>query len=309
MLQHEHFAKVRPHRHTSYASLMFMLVIVGVLLAGLSFSAQAAVPAVNPQSGSVGLSGRVPGPAPSVAATILTPRNGSVTTSSPVTIAGVCPANTFVTIEKNGVFGGVTSCLDDGTFSLQVDLFSGSNALIAQVSDALGQFGPNSPTVTVTYNAPQQKLSGDQGRPLFILSNVTVLGGSPGEKLSRSVSIVGGVAPYAVSWDFGDYATSLSSQPGDGVVAVSHAYERPGTYNVIVRVTDSLGNNAYLQLVTVVNGPTEAFGASSGNGKGSLPGTLVSAWPLYVLALVMVIFFWLGEKREVRKLRKKHLLA
>jgi hypothetical protein len=94
----------------------------------------------------------------------------------------------------------------------------------------------------------------------------------------------------------------------DGVVTAGHSYDRPGTYSVIIRVTDSLGNAAYLQVVTVVNGPVDSYGTTKGTGMGSFPGELITAWPLYVLALVMVVFFWLGERREVHKLRKRHLL-
>ncbi|HVQ43369.1 MAG TPA: PKD domain-containing protein [Candidatus Saccharimonadia bacterium] len=307
MLGNEHFGRVRPHRHTSYAGLLFGLLVSGLLLVGASLTVSAAAPAVNPQSGSVGLIGTVRGPAPSVSATILSPSDGSHTSSIPVTVSGACPAGTFVTIEKNEVFAGATVCRDDGTFSLLVDLFAGANRLVARVSDALGQFGPDSPAVTVFYDAPSlDRTAGTVGKQLFLETSQTVLGGNPGEQIARTITIVGGVGPYAVSWDFGDYATSLSSQTGEGAVTARHTYAQPGTYQVIVRVTDSLGNTAYLQVVTVVNGPVEAYGAS--HGLGALPGALVTAWPLYGLAVVMVIFFWLGERRELRKLRRRHLL-
>jgi hypothetical protein len=78
---------------------------------------------------------------------------------------------------------------------------------------------------------------------------------------------------------------------------------------VIVRVTDAQGNSALLQLVTVVNGPAESVGATNGNGRGSLGGTLIAVWPLYVLAILMVLFFWLGERREAAKLRRRNMAA
>jgi hypothetical protein len=301
MLKHKHTGKLRPHRHTSYAGLFFVLLVVGVLLLGLSFGASAATPAVNPQSGSVGLSGTVRGPAPSTAATVLTPRSGTVTTTIPVTVSGTCPAGTFVSIEKNGVFAGATTCEADGTFSLLVDLFDGLNTVVARVSDALGQFGPDSGAVTITYNAPSLALpSGGVGKQLFLDMTTTVVGGNPGTPIGRTVSIVGGVGAYAVSWDFGDDATTLVS-----VATQAHTYDRPGIYRVIVRVTDSSGNSAFLQFVTVVNGAAEALGSNGGKGLGALPGVLLTAWPLYVLAVMMVLAFWMGERREVRVLRRR----
>lgn len=303
---HEHSGKIRPHRHTSYAGLSFMLVLVGVLLLGSSWAAQAAIPAVNPQGGSVGLSGTVRGPAPTTGAVIVAPRSGSSTSTIPVTVVGTCPVGTFVSITKNGVFGGVTPCQDDGTFSLLVDLFDGANALLARVADALGQFGPDSAAVTLYYNAPSQGLaSGSIGKQLFLMTNTTVLATDPGQAVSRYATIVGGVGPYAVSWDWGDGETSLLSQALDGSVAGKHTYARAGTYRVILRVTDAQGNSAFMQVVTVVNGAIEPIGATKGNGRGALPGVLLTAWPLYGLALLMVLFFWLGERRQLHKLRRQ----
>ncbi len=306
MLQHKHTGKLKKHRHTSYAGLVFVLLISGVLLLSVSWAATAATPAVNPQTGSVGLTGTVRGPAPTTSATILNPHSGSSTTTIPVTVSGACPANTFVTIIKNGVFGGAASCEENGTFSLLVDLFDGSNTLIARVSDALGQFGPDSAPVTVFYNAPSFALpSGSIGKQLFLQMTTTIVGGSPGQSIPRTVTIVGGVGPYAVSWDYGDDANSLSSQGSEGAVTASHSYERPGIYRVIVRVTDSLGNTAFLQFITIINGEAEPLGSSRGTGLGALPGVLLTAWPLYGLAVVMVGFFWLGERRELTKLRRR----
>lgn len=309
MLKHEHFGKIRPHRHTSYAGLFFVLVTAGVVLLGMSWAAQAAVPAVNPQSGSVGLSGTVPGPPPTTAAVILSPRSGTHTTTIPVTVSGTCPTATIVQITKNNAFAGATPCQDDGTFSLLVDLFDGSNTLVAKVVDALDQAGPDSAGVLVFYDAPSAALPGGQaGKQLFLEMATTVVAANPGDQVTRTATIVGGVGPYAVSWDFGDGATSLASTAAEGEVHATHSYERPGTYRVVARVTDSLGNSAFLQFITIINGPVQAFGSSKGSGLGAIPGDLMTAWPLYGLAAIMVLFFWLGERREVRKLRKRHLL-
>jgi hypothetical protein len=310
MLTHKHFGRLRPHKHTSYAGLLFVLVLGAVLLVGYGYSVDAATPAVNPQSGSVGLQGTVTGPAPSTAATILSPSSGSSTSSIPITVSGVCPVGTFVSIEKNNVFGGAVACSDSGTFSLQMDLFDGTNSLVARVTDALGQNGPDSNPVSVYYNAPSLALPGGAiGKQLFLDMSTTIVGGNPNESISRTVTIVGGVGPYAVEWDWGDGSTTLVSQGNDGDITATHVYSRAGTYTVIVRVTDSTGNAAFLQFVTVVNGPAATFGASSGTGLGAIPGELVTAWPLYGLAAFMVGFFWLGERLEVRKLRRKHLLV
>lgn len=309
LVPHEHTAKLKSHSHTSYAGLTFVMLAVGVMLAASSWSASAAPPAVNPQSGSVGLSGTVRGPAPTTSAVITSPRTGSSTSSTPITISGTCPTQTFVSITKNGVFGGATTCQDDGTFALQVDLFEGLNALVAQVTDALGQSGPSSGAVNVTYNAASLAVPGSVGKQLFLETNTSVVGGDPQQVIGRTVNIVGGSGPYAISWDWGDNQTSLVSQAGEGNVSARHVYVKAGIYRVIVRVTDAQGASAYLQLVTVVNGPAEAVAASKGQGLGALPGHLIAAWPLYILAFLMVLFFWLGERRQIRKFQHQKVLS
>lgn len=310
MLKHKHFGQLRPHKHTSYAGLFFVLLLGGIVLLGWSLAVSAAPPAVNPQSGSIGLTGTVNGPPPTTVPTVLVPQTGTVIYSTPITISGTCPTGTFVQVTRNGVFGGNTVCQDDGTYSLLVDLFDGKNVLVARVSDALGQLGPETLGVTVIYHAPSLALpGGSEGRQLFLQSDSSIVAGSPGVALQRAVTIVGGVGPYAVSWDWGDNGTSLQSMASEGSASSSHSYERPGTYRVVVRVTDSLGNSAYMEMVTVVNGPVTTVGASRGNGLGAISGDLLAAWPLYILAAVMVVFFWLGERRELRKLRRRHQLV
>src|SRR5580700_2236124 len=117
LIHKKHTLKLRPHQHTSYASLFFMLLVAGFLLVGVSWSAMAAPPAVNPQSGSIGLTGTVPGPPPSVAAVILSPSNGTTTNTIPITVSGTCPSGTFVSVQDNNAFAGAVTCQDDGTFS------------------------------------------------------------------------------------------------------------------------------------------------------------------------------------------------
>jgi hypothetical protein len=56
----------------------------------------------------------------------------------------------LVKIFKNNVFGGSVQC-DRGNFSLQSDLFVGTNELVARVFDELDQPGPDSNIVTVTF--------------------------------------------------------------------------------------------------------------------------------------------------------------
>jgi hypothetical protein len=306
LLAHEHSFRMRPHSHTSYASLFFSLILTTTLVAGVSYGAQGAVQ--NPQQGSVGLTGRVSGPPPTQAAVITSPRDGDRTSSSPITIKGSCPNNTVVFVNKNGVLGGQASC-DAGSFSLQMDLFGGLNSLVAQVVDGLGQYGPDSSPVTITYDLVNSNASPViVGRQLFIESPATVVGGEPSTSLTRNATIVGGTAPYAVSWDWGDGTTSLATVAGEGRISASHSYASAGTYRVIVQVSDSAGNAAFIQLITVVNGPVAAVSGNS-SSKSALSGRLIWAWPGLILSIILVFVFWLGERRGRDRLIRRQRLA
>ena len=50
--------------------------------------------------------------------------------------------------------------------------------------------------------------------------------------------ITGGTEPYTISWDFGD------GSEGSDEENVVHTFEEPGTYNVVVTITDSNGETA-----------------------------------------------------------------
>lgn len=102
------------------------------------------------ESGSVGLEGKISSPPPTTPATISFPRDGAVITDLPVTVTGICPNGLLVKLFKNNVFAGAGQC-NNGSFSIQIDLFSGRNELVARVYDDLDQAGPDSNIVTVTF--------------------------------------------------------------------------------------------------------------------------------------------------------------
>lgn len=311
---HRHTGRHQPHPHTSYAGLAFILLLVGVLLAGITFPARASGPDhpdqktpevfENPTGASVGVSALVSGPAPTRGAQIFSPRTGSRFSTSPVTVSGSCPRDLIVSIFKNNVFAGSAVCSREGAFSLPVDLFDGENILIARVEDALGQRGPDSGPVTVTYASPtfQSGPGGGFGKQLFVQAPYATKGATVGEKVTWRFSILGGTAPYAVSWDWGDGKTDLEIARAEGMISRTHTYDRPGNYRVVIRVTDAAGNSAIIQVVTIVVGEsTAAIGASS---KSAGLGILL-AWPIYLFAAMLVFCFWLGERREIGVLRKK----
>ncbi len=103
-------------------------------------------------SGSIGIQGTISTAPPTRGATIAVPSNGAVFTTTPITVSGLCPSSVLVKLFANNVFVGSTFCVN-GSYSLQIDLFSGQNDLVARVYDALDQTGPDSNLVHSSPNS------------------------------------------------------------------------------------------------------------------------------------------------------------
>ncbi len=251
-------------------------------------------------TGSIGLQGTISTAPPKTGATITAPGNGATFNALPITVSGLCPKGLLVKLFSNNVFVGSVQC-DTGSYSLQVDLFSGQNDLVARVYDALDQAGPDSNTVTVTFNDANFVLYGTQ---VLLTSIYAERGAPPAQELSWPILLSGGTAPYAISVDWGDgTATDLISQPTAGGFTIKHTYKSAGIYKVIVKATDKNGDTAFLQLVGVATGAVQAS-AGGKNGSSSVR-TVVIWWPCLLMLPLIVAAFWAGRRNELFVLRKK----
>lgn len=278
--------------------LLFLLVFAGLNAGDRVAQAQTAVE--NPQSGSIGIEGKIPSAPPTRGATITTPTNGQSFSTSPITVSGLCPRGLLVKVFSNEVFVGSAPC-PSGSYSLQVDLFSGRNDLVARVFDAFDQPGPDSNIVTVTFNDPQFRPGGST--QLTLTSNYAQRGANPGQRLTWPIILNGGSGPYAISVQWGDGKTEdLISRQFPGVIDLSHVYDAAGTYRVIIKATDKDGQTAYLQLVAIANGAV-ATGAEEPDPK---PGPTRIVWaPAAISVPLIIIAFWLGRRYELAALRKR----
>ncbi|HEX8182546.1 MAG TPA: hypothetical protein VF575_03000 [Candidatus Saccharimonadales bacterium] len=260
----------------------------------------------NPQNGSVGLEGTISSPPPTRAATITTPVSGRSFTTLPVTVNGLCPQGVMVKLFSNNIFIGSVTCTN-GSYSLQVDLFSGQNELIARVFDDLDQAGPDSNIVNVTFNDAS---FGTFASRVTLSSSFAKKGANPGDALTWPIILSGGVGPYAISIDWGDgKPVTLKSVPFADTLNFDHIYDAAGVYRIIVKATDSLGSTAYLQLIGVANG---AVGSSSTNAKDDKSGstttvtkTKYSIIPSLLALPLTLSTFWLGRKYELQVLRRR----
>lgn len=314
ILPNKHSGRLIHHRHTSYVSLVVILLLMffPLFIASTSLaSAQSADP-VTTSSGGYGV---ISQPAPSQAPTIRSVNDGQTYTSAgPIEVSGSCPDDTLVKLLKNQVFAGAAVC-NDGTYTMTADLFVGANSLIARAYNSSEKVSPDSQPINVrliidgrgTASDPINPLGAPAGQ-LFLTSDRYHLGIKPGEIIKWPVSISGGQAPYAVNVSWGDGKTDLLSRGEGGKFEISHKYDKPGelrgSYKVVVNATDQLGNKTILQLVVVVGGDF-ASGALTGKSGRDISAIIRLGWQLLAVALLVVFSFWLGERREAHILKKR----
>lgn len=252
------------------------------------------------QSGSVGVEGKIGADPPKNAATISLPRDGQVFTDIPIVVNGICSGDVLIKIFKNNVFGGSVLC-QNGSYAISIDLFSGRNELVARVYDALDQAGPDSNVITVTYNDSR---SVNVNNPT-LTSNYAKRGANPKETLTWPIILSGGEGPYAVSVDWGDGTPSdLFTRNFAGTFDISHAYNRSGVYNIIIRASDKNDSVAFLQVVGIANGPLSQDETTTDGGDARTIIRIIW-WPLLISLPLLLAAFWLGRRHAVQELRRR----
>ncbi|HSW37430.1 MAG TPA: hypothetical protein VLG37_03625 [Candidatus Saccharimonadales bacterium] len=293
--------KLVPAGHTSYPLLAFVLLFLGIVLMNLTLQVRAADVVVN---------GRVPGNPPSQPAIITSPADGTHFTGIPITVQGTCPAGNIVKLYRNDTFSGAVMCDSTGHFSLQTDLFPGANVLRARIFNLGDTEGPQSAPITVYYDIPgpsgptPPENGGTTPKTLLLETNIFFRGYYVGDTVHWKLSIEGGTPPYAIAVDWGDGNSSVISRSHAGLFEIGHVYKKPGgwrgSYPIKLKASDSVGQQASLQLVVIVNNPK----AVNSIVPSGLPPAFLSilhmlrpVWSFYAVALLMTTSFWLGEKR------------
>jgi len=292
---------------TNSAQRALPILIGAFLLALFVFVTPASainqLPIPDPKPGSFGLAATKLQAAPTEGASITTPGNGSSFSTSPITVSGICPSDLLVQVYDNGVMVGSVMCVN-GSFSLQVSLFAGTNELSVTVFDNLEQAGPKSNAVTVTYNDTSFRAF---GALVTLTSSYGRRSAAAGSELSWPLQLAGGTGPYAFSIDWGDGSSAdLRSQSLAGLITILHTYKKAGIYQVNIKVTDVNGVSAFLQVIAVSNGQVDA--AATTEKPTSTTVTTKILWVPAAVALVLLApTYWLGRRSQIVSLRNKML--
>jgi len=274
-----------------------------VLMVVPSAAAITPIPNPPPAAGSYGLEATKLQPAPTTSATISTPGNGASFSTSPITVSGLCTTGLLVQVYDNGALVGAINCTN-GSFSLQVSLFTGQNDLTTTQFDDLGQPGPPGNTVSVSYNNASFTAFGTL---VTLTSTYGRRAANPGQTLTWPLLLSGGNGPYAFSINWGDGTKpDLKSQALAGEVDISHVYNQAGIYHVTVTVTDANGVSAFLQLVAIANGtPANTNGSDSTSKGGTVTVTKVVWWPSVTGIILLLPTYWLGRRSQLVSLHRK----
>jgi len=157
-----------------------------------------------------------------------------------------------------------------------------------------------------------------------------------------TLDVEGGIPPYAITANWGDGTSSAYNFNSDPQFQITHTYNKTGYYPIIVNSTDKVGNTRMLQLAALIRLPGNAnifnpvvgatacglSGSSTKSGCTTSPssgttqpssfsfnriiksfkGWMWLAWSSYLIILLMIISFWLGEREEYYHIfRKKKL--
>jgi hypothetical protein len=127
-----------------------------------------------------------------------------------------------------------------------------------------------------------------------------------------ALNLHGGSAPYALTIDWGDGDETTTIEEHAGIIDLTHSYAQSnkelGSYTIRVRATDGAGKTTTTQTIALLRNPNyKAPVAGVGHTKttsswqrlvSSIRPWLWVLWPGYVIIILMLASFWLGERKR-----------
>ncbi len=315
---------------------LFIFLCLGVILATSTIVSSAQT---------INISAVVPAKALTSPATITNLSNNQKLTTSPIKVIGNCPPNSYVVLVRNGYASGMAVC-QNNSFQIETDLTPGSNNLLAQDYNLTNQAGPAGSSLRVIYvpatsaqppiaqtipaaNSPQPPNPSTSTLPsqpapssLLLSATSSYKTFTTGETYAWQMTLSGGQPPYFVYVNWGDNTYSNFFFKADPTFTVEHHYQKSGIYTIIVSSIDSAGYKAVTQLSAVIKAnPVNQVGLTNLNNNNPVANGLSIIksktaqnllwfiWPTYIIIILMIISFWLGERRELKSLVAKHYLS
>jgi len=311
--------KKRPiHKRIALHPASFVaLLALGVCLVVTTFRSQA---------DTLDVTAKVAAPPLTEPAIITSPHDQDRFVDPHITVSGTCPNDSYVKLYQNDVFVGVSQCINNG-FTVVTTLSPGANVLKARVFNITDDEGPQSPSITVYYDVPIPPTppptnppsspvtqprppttgvngsTGGLGRGMAIIGDYHYQVHYQGDMWQWPLSLSGGVAPYRITVDWGDGTTTKLTRPDTSAFIITHTYTKAGLYQPIVRASDSSGLGASLQLSAIVKPKPLILSYTQNPFLEGLQKYLWAAWPAYVIIVLMVVSFWLGEREILQRQR------
>lgn len=297
---HRHTAKRLPHKHTSYRSLFLVIVILGLSISAIQTAS----------ADTLEVTASIPAPIPTQPAEITSPSNNTISSKSIVRVSGVCEKlspSYSVSLLRGSDFLGSTFCQSNGTFEIYITLIAGDNFIHSETTTITDGKGPKSQTVLIRYQPPGSGFTNtglNNGLPtpgpkLKIISLRQIIY-TPKKSFNVNYEITGGQAPYqlTVKWGDGSSSETFTVQgPGSGVLA--HTYQASGPFMVSIDLVDKNQQRDHINLAALsFRKPLSIIPFSGGPTKTSdffASDTHKYVWLAYVLIIVAVSSFWLGE--------------
>lgn len=319
------------HRVFLHPVTVFILLCIGVSIVNMTYRAHA---------GQYTITAKVSAPALTDAATLDSPNNGDVFTSSPISVKGTCPNDSYVVLYRNASLSGVAFCSALNTYEIQTSLYLNGNILKVQAFNLTDDAGPITPEITVTYNppiiitslTPSTTVTGPQQTgdntatipdSLPVITIVyTYHEYATDRAFEWAIDIAGGTSPYQINTHWGDGTSTLQTALTAQSLMISHQYSKTGIYIIKVNLIDASGKQNMLQLVAIIKEKSSHISVTNSlnnDGNTSLLSSglvllarnwLVLVWGSYATVLLMAISFWLGEQQKINVLvHAKHTRA
>lgn len=302
-----HSGRILPHHQTHYGALFALIWLAGLILLGFSAGTRSDTLTA---SDSYSVSAVVPSAVPIQAARITSPQSGTVQVPT-IVVSGFCQVGNLIKVFRNNIMAGADFCSQNGTFSFPISLFLGSNTLIARSYNILDEAGPDSAPVIVIYQPADLAASAtpvNAGAPLGqfqILGDTNSRAFQLNQETSWLLEIKGGQQPYAVSINWGDGTTDLVSRATAGSFVVKHTYRSAPSsgrsYGIDISGSDAAGHKANLHLAALLAVTPKA---PSGHNE-----VLTIAWPIWLVALLLLISFAIGSWTEGRRIKAERRQA